>query len=67
MQRAMIPYSDLVGRIKSVAFSAFDTRLVAILGQISVAEHDHGRPLLRVLLVHKTGDIQPGEGFFELA
>jgi hypothetical protein len=66
-QRAMIPYSELVGMVKSVTFKAFDQRLFAILGQVSVAEHEQGRPLLSVLVVHKTGDMQPGEGFFELA
>lgn len=66
-QRAMVPYSDLVGKVNAVAFKAFDTRLFAILGQISVSEHEQGRPLLSVLVVHKAGDMQPGEGFFELA
>lgn len=66
-QRAMIPYSELVGKVKSVAFNAYDRRLFAILGQVSFAEHEQGRPLLSVLVVHKTGDMQPGEGFFELA
>ncbi len=66
-QRAMIPYSELVGRVKSVSFNPFDTRLFAMLGQISVSENEQGRPLLSVLVVHKTGDMQPGEGFFELA
>jgi hypothetical protein len=66
-QRAMIPYSELVGRVKAVHFNAFDQRLFAILGQISVSESEQGRPLLSVLVVHKTGDMQPGEGFFELA
>jgi hypothetical protein len=66
-KRANIPYSDLVGMVKSVNFSPFDQRLFAILGQISVTENEQGRPLLSVLVVHKTGDMQPGEGFFELA
>lgn len=66
-QRAMVTYSELVGRVKAVNFNAFDTRLFAALGQISVAEHEQGRHLLSVLVVHKTGDMQPGEGFFELA
>jgi hypothetical protein len=42
-------------------------RLFAILGQLSFDEHEAGRPLLSVLVVHKTGDMQPGDGFFELA
>ena len=63
----MIPYSELVGLVTSVNFKAFDQRLFAILGQLSVDEHEAGRPLLSVLVVHKTGDMQPGDGFFELA
>src|SRR4051812_3123114 len=66
-QRSMIPYSELVGRVTSVNFRAFDQKLFAILGQISFEENEQGRPLLSVLVVHKTGDMQPGEGFFELA
>src|SRR6266511_4745557 len=65
--RAMIPYTELVGLVKSVRFNAYDQRLFAILGQISVEEHEEGRPMLAVLVVHKTGDMQPGQGFFELA
>ena len=65
--RAMIPYSELVELVRSVTFSAFDQRLFAILGQVAVEEHEQGRPLLSVLVVHKSGDMQPGEGFFELA
>lgn len=45
----------------------YDRRLFAIHGQLSLDEHNKGRPLLSVLDVHKTGDMQPGEGFFELA
>lgn len=66
-QRSMIPYSELVALVRSVHFTPHDRRLFAILGQLSVDEHDQGRPLLSVLVVHKTGDMQPGEGFFELA
>src|SRR6266705_2849202 len=66
-QRAMIPYSELVGLVKEVNFNAYDQRLFAILGQLSVDEHQAGRPLLSVLVVHKTGDMQPGNGFFELS
>jgi hypothetical protein len=66
-KRAMITYSDLVAQASTVTFNAFDQKLFAILGQISVEEHEDGRPLLSVLVVHKHGDMKPGEGFFELA
>jgi hypothetical protein len=66
-ERAMIAYSDLVAQVRAVSFKAFDMRLFSILGQISTEEHEQGRPLLSVLVVQKTGDMQPGDGFFELA
>lgn len=50
-----------------VNFNAFDVRLFSIPGQRSTDEHEQGRPLLSVLVVHKTKDMQPGDGFFELA
>lgn len=65
--RGMIPYSELVGLVRAVNFDAYDQRLFAILGQVSLEEHEQGRPLLSVLVVHKTGDYKPGPGFFELA
>jgi hypothetical protein len=43
--------------------SAFHT----LLGQISVEEHEAGRGMLSVLVVHKSGDFRPGTGFFDLA
>ena len=66
-QRSMITYSDLVAFVKAVNFNAHDHRLFSILGQLSIDEHERSRPLLSVLVVHKNGDMQPGEGFFELA
>ena len=37
-----------------------------ILGKISTYEHQHGRPMLTAIVVHKQDNI-PGPGFFELA
>src|SRR5690242_6835629 len=37
-----------------------------VLGKISTYEHQHGRPLLTAIVVHKQDNI-PGPGFFELA
>lgn len=42
------------------------TQLGDILCQINTAEHDSGRPLLSVLVVHKK-DKKPGQRFFDLA
>lgn len=65
--RGMIPYSDLVRQISSISLEAHDSRLFHFLGEIASEEDAAGRGMLTVLVVHKTGDMQPGPGFFELA
>jgi molybdopterin synthase catalytic subunit len=65
--RGMISYSDLVAEIKSIKIDAYDHRLFHMLGEISSAEDAAGRGMLTVVVVHKTGDMEPGTGFFELA
>ena len=66
-QKSRISYSDLVARMEAISLEAHDVRLFSLLGEISLDENEHRRPLLSVLVVHKVGDMQPGEGFFELA
>jgi hypothetical protein len=65
--RGMIPYSDLVAKLKTIHLEAHDQRLFHLLGQVSSEEDAAGRGMLSVVVVHKTGDMQPGPGFFELA
>jgi molybdopterin synthase catalytic subunit len=65
--RQMIPYSDLVSRIKNIRLEAHDARLSHFLGEVATEEDELGRGLLTVVVVHKSGDMQPGPGFFELA
>lgn len=65
--RRMIPYSDLVAKITRIRLQAHDARLSHFLGEIASEEDAMGRGLLTVLVVHKSGDMQPGPGFFELA
>jgi hypothetical protein len=65
--RGMIPYSDLVARLKSIHLEAHDQRLFHLLGQVSSQEDAAGRGMLSVVVVHKSGDMQPGPGFFDLA
>ena len=65
--RGMIPYSELVAQLKSVQLQAHDPRLFHLLGEISAEEDAAGRGMLSVIVVHKSGDMQPGPGFFELA
>lgn len=65
--RGMIPYSELVANVKTICFEPGSFALAAMLGEISSAEDGAGRGMLSVIVVHKTGDMQPGPGFFELA
>ena len=63
----MIPYSELVRKMRTIRLEAHDPRLFALLGEISTNEDAEGRGMLTVIVVHKDGDMQPGPGFFELA
>jgi hypothetical protein len=65
--RGMIPYSDLAAKLKSIRLEAHDQRLFHLLGEVSSEEDAAGRGMLSVVVVHKSGDMQPGPGFFELA
>jgi hypothetical protein len=65
--RGMIPYSELVAKITSIRLEAHDQRLFHLLGELSEEEDASGRGMLSVIVVHKSGDMQPGPGFFELA
>jgi len=67
-QRQMIPYSEFVQRIRAIGFEGpHDQRLPHFLREISVGESRAGRGMLTAVVVHKSGDMQPGPGFFELA
>lgn len=63
----VITYSSLVQQIKSIRIEAHDMRLPLLLEEISVSEDKAGRGLLSVIVVHKNGDLMPGDGFFRMA
>ena len=66
-RRRVITYSDLVARIRSLDLDPQSDQLAHMLGEISTAEHEAGRGMLTVVVVHKHGDQMPGPGFFRLA
>lgn len=66
-RKGRIAYSELVRNIKSIDLEAHDPRLFHLLGEISSEEDKAGRGMLTAIVVHKSGDMQPGPGFFELA
>ena len=61
-----ISYSELAQQIGPISFQPDARAYHAMLGEISTAEHEEGRGMLTVLVVHKEGDALPGPGFFEL-
>jgi hypothetical protein len=65
--RGMIPYSELAAQLQSVQLEANSFALFSLLGEVSWDEDKAGRGMLSVIVVHKAGDMQPGQGFFELA
>jgi hypothetical protein len=62
-----IAYSDFANQLVAVRLEPRDVRLAHLLGDISTEEDSAGRGMLTVLVVHKSGDLKPGPGFFDLA
>ena len=65
--KSIIAYSDLVRKIKSCTLTPNGAALAHMLGEISSEEDERGRGMLSVVVVHKSGDMKPGPGFFTLA
>ena len=63
----VITYSELVDKISTCRLEPHSPQLAHMLGEISTEEHQSGRGMLTVVVVHKHGDLMPGSGFFELA
>ena len=66
-RKGRIAYSELAVQIQAINIEAHDPRMFHLLGEISVEEDEKGRGMLTAIVVHKSGDMQPGPGFFELA
>lgn len=67
-RRQMIVYTDFVNQLHSIRFQGpHDPRLFHFLGEISEAEARAGHGMLTALVVHKSGDWQPGPGFLVMA
>ena len=62
-----ITYSDLAAELTSITIGYHDPAMDYLLVQVSTEEHEAGRPLLSVIVIHKGGDMEPGNGFYELA
>jgi hypothetical protein len=65
-QRGMISYSDLVQKVETIKFEPGSYNFWRMLGEISDEEEAQGRGLLSAIVVHKSGNMEPGKGFYEL-
>jgi hypothetical protein len=65
--RGMLAYSDLTKSIQSIAFEPHSAPYFHFLGEICEEEDLAGRGMLTAIVVHKSGDMEPGPGFYELA
>jgi hypothetical protein len=66
-RRGMIAYSELSNQMTTIRIAPFGLPMSEMLGEIGTQEDAAGRGLLTVLVVHKSGDMEPGVGFYELA
>lgn len=70
-RRGMITYGELIQNISSIQFDFNDAShrytLGVLLGELSCEEYEAGRGVITSIVVHKRGDTEPGNGFFELA
>jgi hypothetical protein len=68
--RTTITYSDLcdeLARAGGLSLDPHSTAVAGLLGQVNLLEHERTKPLISALVVHKSGDMQPGEGFWSFA
>ena len=66
-KRGMIAYSELASQMTTIRIEAFGMPMSEMLGEIGTEENAAKRGILTVIVVHKSGDMEPGAGFFELA
>jgi len=66
-RRGMIAYSELASQMMSLQIEPFGGVMSELLGEIGAEEASEGRGILTVVVVHKSGDMEPGQGFYDLA
>lgn len=62
----LITYTELADSIKSMPYGAWSSHFGKFLTELSVEEHQNGRPLISALVVDKTRRM-PNSGFWDLA
>jgi hypothetical protein len=63
----IIPYVDLPRNITAIQLEPQSFALTIMLQEIAAEENTAGRGMLTAIVVCNSGDIQPGQGFINLA
>ncbi len=66
-KRQMISYSDLAIKLGDPKIRADSPALASLLEYASRKSVDDIEAMISVVVVHKTGDMEPGKGFYSLA
>ena len=65
--RGMMTYAELVSKMTTVQLQPDSYALFEMLGEASIITYWAEGYMITALVVHKVGDQEPGNGFFQLA
>jgi hypothetical protein len=66
-ERMMTTYTEVAGKVTAINLTPHSEALRRILGEILEEEYETSRLALTALVTHKTGDLEPGPGFYNKA
>jgi hypothetical protein len=66
-ERRMTSYGEIASKVITTHVEAFSPLMNHLLGAIFRDKHDAGSPALTAIVTHKSGDKEPGPGFYDMA
>ena len=63
----MTSYGEIASKVTATHLEAFSPLMNHLLGAIFRDENDAARPALTSIVTHKSGDKEPGPGFYDMA
>ncbi len=65
--RRMTSYSEVASKVTTVRLEPYSSLMNHLLGAVFEDEKAAGRPALTAIVTHKSGDLEPGAGFYQEA
>lgn len=65
--RRMTWYGEVASKVTAISLDPYSSLMNHLLGAIFEEEKAAGRPALTSIVTHKSGDKEPGSGFYEMA